>query len=80
MRPRLQFSLRFLPVAVLAVACFLGGMALQRRLDEPVWIQRSTNRKPSSLYMERIQLRAGSVWYRTVQDFVPSAPVPVSDE
>lgn len=32
---RLQFSMRALLLAVLVVAAFFGGMALQRQLDKP---------------------------------------------
>ena len=32
--PRPQFTLRALLVAMLVVAAFFGGMAVQRRLDE----------------------------------------------
>lgn len=37
--PRPQFRLKTLLWLMLCVACFLGGMAFQRRLDKPVYAE-----------------------------------------
>ncbi|HEX5444806.1 MAG TPA: hypothetical protein VFW87_13290 [Pirellulales bacterium] len=39
MRHRPQFTLRSLLVAMLVVAAFFGGMAVQKQLDKPLLIR-----------------------------------------
>jgi hypothetical protein len=68
---KFQFSMKTLLIAMLCAAFFFAGMALQRKLGEPEWVNRApAKRVPNSLYVERIKLRDGSVWrQRGVQDF-----------
>ena len=60
---RPQFSLRALLVAMLVVAAFFGGMALQRSLDTPVPMPMLRD-PASSIGLEYIELPDGSHWFR----------------
>ena len=60
MSRRFQFSLKWLFVAILVVAAFFGGMAVQRRLDRPrIRIESLQSLK------ETMVLQDGSKWERT---------------
>ena len=67
---RFQFSLKWLFVAILAVACFFGGMALQQRLDKPTLLGRRAilfdTEGMRSTYEETVGLPDGSEWQRIV--------------
>jgi hypothetical protein len=73
--PRPQFTLRALLVAMLVVAVFFGGMAVQRHLDKPVTVERKL--KPSVgwptvwNWEETMVLPDGTTWQRQVDS--PSA-------
>lgn len=62
--------LRTLLAAILVVAAFLAGMALQQWMDEPNWIYRAPpiGERPhlysDTHYVERIRLRDGLEWQR----------------
>lgn len=64
---RPQFTLRALLVAVLIVAAFFGGMAVQRRLDKPLSHKKVTvagsGGKIGST-SEMMVLRDGTKWHR----------------
>ena len=65
MRRRFQFSLKWMFVAMLAVATFFGGMAVQRQIDAPISIEQ----RPSLIHVwrtggETITLRDGSLWMK----------------
>jgi hypothetical protein len=62
--PRPQFSLKTLLWLMLVVAAFLGGMVLQRKLDEPVYISKPTKQSLRLIVPEVIELRDGTRWYR----------------
>lgn len=70
MRRFLQFSLKGLLIAVFGVACFSGGMSLQRRLDRPVMVNRVPSQSSSSSkglrtgWNETIRLSDGTEWQR----------------
>jgi hypothetical protein len=52
------------------VAAFLGGMALQKRLDAPTWIYRAPKGvalPQDGYYVELIRLPDGSTWQRAVE-------------
>ena len=69
---RPQFTLRALLVAMLVVAAFFGGMAVQRQLDKPV--SRVMLGAGSSRHMtwgETMVLRDGTVWHRDLPDLDP---------
>jgi hypothetical protein len=57
--PRPQFTLRALLVAILVVAAFFGGMAVQKRLDTPTVIMNA-----GYLGDEIIEMRDGTHWQR----------------
>ena len=79
MRPRLQFSLRFLMVLVLAVSCFLAGAAWQKKRDEPVWVYKSPpgdELAAGEFVVEIIRLPDGSEWERILQGQYPVLPDP----
>ncbi|HJT31997.1 MAG TPA: hypothetical protein VJ783_08070 [Pirellulales bacterium] len=64
--PRPQFTLRALLVLMLVVAAFFGGMALQKRLDDPTSLMPMMQHQViDEVYSEVIRLRDGSVWERT---------------
>lgn len=63
MPSRQQFTLRALFVAVLVVAAFFGGMAVQRELGRPVPVLLIQD--PSqSMALESVELPDGSRWFR----------------
>ena len=63
--PRPQFTLRALLVAILAVACFFGGMAMQKRLDKPLSHTKITvGGGDNRIQSEKIVMRDGTVWHR----------------
>jgi hypothetical protein len=64
---RLQFSLRVLLVAILVVAAFFGGMAMQRGFDEPKKGGPGSRVVPR-IPIETITLRDGSHWLRIEDD------------
>jgi len=65
---RFQFSLKTLLVAMLVVAAFLGGMALQRRLDEPTirLSPFSTHSWGQTTFTEMMTMPDGTKWERPV--------------
>lgn len=73
----LQFSLKTLLIATFGVACFFGGMSLQRRLDKPVLLGRVPSQSISSKnghqtgWKETIKLPDGTEWERLDTDGVP---------
>ena len=68
--PRPQFTLRALLVAVLVVAAFFGGMALERKWDEPTRIGGPASSNLNVMIPEVIELRDGTRWYR-FEDSIP---------
>jgi ferric-dicitrate binding protein FerR (iron transport regulator) len=63
--PRPQFTLRALLIAVLVVAAFFGGMAVQRRLEQPVKRYRAGIVEDSGeRRIEVLVLRDGTRWTR----------------
>ena len=67
-RPRFQFRLSTLLWITLAVACLFGGMALQRRLDEPT-IQRGYFGGHSwgqTTFTDTMRMPDGSEWERHI--------------
>lgn len=77
MRPRLQFSLRFLLVVTAIVAAFFGGRAYQRSVDEPEWLYRAPpleERSPGGYFVEHIRLADGTEWQRMVMNPEPEQP------
>lgn len=69
MSRRFQFSLKWLFVAMLVVGAFFGGMALQKRLDKPIWLNRDPPEDAlfqRGWYRESIRLRDGTEWQRVV--------------
>lgn len=57
--PRPQFTLRALLMAILVVAAFFGGMAVQRKLDEPI-----SHHPAEGGALEMKTMRDGSTWFR----------------
>ena len=76
--PRPQFTLRALLVAMLVVAAFFGGMAVQKQLDDPKMVRAPLGGDPYSdsggLYVETITLRDGSEFHRVVDPTVDEGP------
>jgi hypothetical protein len=66
--PRPQFTLRTLLVAMLVVGAFLGGMALQSRLDAPVMTTGQIIDPSERTQIQSIQLRDETRWYRSVKE------------
>jgi hypothetical protein len=65
--PRPQFTLRALLVAMLVVAAFFGGMAVQRRADAPFMAAPSPVATGSGGYIHMtLRLGDGTEWYRDV--------------
>ena len=65
--PRPQFTLRALLVAMLVVAAFFGGMALQRRLEQPARRYRGgivDDSGESERWIEVLVLRDETRWTR----------------
>jgi hypothetical protein len=62
---RPQFTLRTLLTAMLVVAAFLGGMALQKRLDRPTY-ERPGKMMPNTIYIETMVIPDGSRWTRGI--------------
>ena len=77
MRRLFQFSLKTLLIATFGVACFFGGVSLQRKLDEPVVISRVPSQSYSPKkgnrtgWRETIRLPDGTEWERLNTDGVP---------
>lgn len=66
MPKRFQFSLKTLLFAVIVVSAFLGGMALQKKLDDPRrLVPLIANQAIGETYSVVVRLRDGSVWSRT---------------
>ena len=71
MTRRFQFSLKTFLVAVLVVAAFFGGMAVQKRLDKAnsvIMRLRVGGRPLPEGRDETIVLGDGTTWYRTPSD------------
>ena len=63
--PRPQFTLRALLVAMLVVGAFFGGMAWQRRLDQPVKrFSGGIVEDSGERWIEVLVLRDGTRWTR----------------
>jgi hypothetical protein len=64
---RPQFRLSTLLWITLAVACWFGGMAVQRRLDQPT-IQRGgyVGRSWGKTFFEKMTMPDGSEWERHI--------------
>ena len=64
---RIQFSVAVCVVAAVASA-FFGGMAVQRRIDAPVSVERrpldTINTRKSDKYIDVMVLRDGTLWYK----------------
>lgn len=77
---RPQFSLKTLLWLMAVVAALFGGMALQRKLDEPEWVYKSppTNQPVlgGEYRVEIMKLRDGSEWIRMVQPIGDSPDMP----
>ena len=73
--PRPQFSIRTLLWLTLVVAAFLGGMAVQKRLDAPLslWSLPATN-------YEYMDTGDGAIWTRQLHEEVPDGEPPVAQE
>jgi hypothetical protein len=67
--PRPQFTLRDLLLAMLVVAAFLSGVAVERHRNSPVRHYKARGRHGG--YVERMRLRDGSDWQREVQPLIP---------
>lgn len=66
---RFQFSLRSLLVAMLAICCFLGGMVVQKQLDEPEWISKghpASEMSTDEAALQIIRLPDGTKWQRNI--------------
>jgi hypothetical protein len=70
MSRRFQFSLRDLLWLVFVIAGFLGGMAVQRRLDKPLERTRRPIGVRGDAEVEEMTLRDGTVWVH----------IPIDDE
>ena len=68
MTTRFQFSLRTLLVAMLVVAAFFGGLAVQRQLDKPFTVIEKNglgwHTRIHGGCQETMTLRDGTVWTR----------------
>ena len=68
MSRRFQFSLRALLVAMLVVAAFFGGMALQRRIDNrplSIEVRATYDSDGSHCTTKALVLSDGTEWFRT---------------
>lgn len=65
---RPQVTSRALLVAVLVAAAFLGGMALQFRLDAPVITTGKIIDPSERTQIQSIELRDGTRGYRSVEE------------
>lgn len=66
---RPQFTLRALLVAMLVVAAFFGGMAVQKQLDESEWISKGHPASEMLTYeaaLQIIRLPDGTQWQRRI--------------
>jgi hypothetical protein len=87
MSRRFQFSLKALLVAMLAICCFLGGMVVQKQLDEPEWISKghpASEMSTDESALQIIRLPDGTEWQRNIwgkrEDQSPEKqPAPVPD-
>ena len=80
MTGRPQFTLRASLVAMLVVAAFFGGMALQKQIDRPVSHAKSTWGSGNDVEIsEKMVLRDGTTWHRgfdvPIRERISSAPV-----
>lgn len=67
--PRPQFTLKTLLWLMVVVAAFLGGMALQRKRDEPEWISKghpASEMSTDEAALQIIRLPDGTKWQRNV--------------
>jgi hypothetical protein len=73
---RPQFSIKTMLWLMAVVAAFMGGMAMQRKFDEPVW--RGSSVIPGNLgRIETLVMPDGTSWsrvvdYRARSDYKPS--------
>ena len=65
MSRRFQFSLKWLFVAMLAICCFLGGMAVQKHLDTPRPTRILAIEKDDKVHVtEKMTTPDGKTWER----------------
>ena len=70
MSRRFQFSLKTLLVAILAVACFFGGMSLQGFLARPISRHHYELGENGAIKIEWTVMRDGTRWYKMADGFL----------
>jgi hypothetical protein len=70
-RRRFQFSLKALLFAMIVVSAFLGGMALQKRLDKPTYERQFIPADVGGVHVDVLTMPDGTRWMRGVDSDTP---------